>query len=44
MNIEEYIRVINDHVGSHTPNFGDGESILTLLYEAYNEVNPMDDP
>lgn len=44
MNIEEFIRVLKDHVDSHTPDFGDGESVLTLLYEAYNEVNPMDDP
>ena len=25
-----------------TPNFGDGNSVLTLLYEAYNDANNMD--
>ena len=25
------------------PDFGDGESVLTLLYEAYAETNRMDD-
>lgn len=25
------------------PDFGDGESVLTLLYEAYSEVNRIDD-
>ena len=25
------------------PDFGDGTSVLTLLYEAYNEVSPVDD-
>lgn len=28
---------------SQLPNFGNGESVLTLLYEVYNEVNPLDD-
>lgn len=31
-------------VDIHVPNFGGGESVLMLLYETYNEVNPMDDP
>lgn len=44
MNIEEYLRTLKAYVGNHKPNFGDGESVLTLLYEAYNEVNAMDDP
>lgn len=25
------------------PNFGDGESVLTMLYEAYSECNRLDD-
>ena len=43
MSIEEYIRILKAHVESQKPDFGDGESVLTLLYEAYNEVNTMDD-
>lgn len=43
MSIEEYIRILKAHVEAQQPDFGDGESVLTLLYEAYNEVNTMDD-
>lgn len=39
---DEIIRLLKDYVLMKPPNFGDGESILTLLYEAYNEVNNMD--
>ncbi len=41
--IAEYIQALKEYVLSHEPNVGDGESILTLLYEAYSEVNRMDD-
>ncbi len=27
---------------AHSPNFGDGDSILTLLYEAYIDENRLD--
>lgn len=43
MNLEEYIRILKTHVEAQELDFGDGESVLTLLYEAYNEVNSMDD-
>ena len=43
MSIEEYIRILKAHVEAQEPDFGDGESVLTLLYEAYNEVNSIDD-
>lgn len=43
MSIEEYIRILKAHVEAQQPDFGDGESVLMLLYEAYNEVNTMDD-
>ena len=39
---EKYIQVLKEYVLSHEPNVGDGESILTFLYEAYSEVNRMD--
>lgn len=38
-----YFQKLKAHIESNPPNFGDGNSILTLLYEAYSEVNPMDD-
>lgn len=41
--IEKYIQASKKYVLSHEPNVGNGESILTLLYEAYSEVNRMDD-
>ena len=41
MNIEEYLRVVENYVASHKLNLGDGESILSLLYEAYSDNNRM---
>ena len=41
--MEKYIQALKEYALSHKPNYGDGESILTLLYEAYSEVNRMDD-
>lgn len=43
MNAAEFFHALNAYVDSHVPNFGDGESVLTLLYEAYAECNKMDD-
>lgn len=43
MKTEEFLQTLKKHVDSHAPNFGDGESVLTLLYEAYSEYNKMDD-
>ena len=34
--IAKYIQALKEYVLSHEPNVGDGESILTLLYEAYS--------
>lgn len=35
--------LLQKHITEHQPNFGDGESVLTLLYEAYSECNRLDD-
>ena len=43
MNMEEYIRALETYVASRKLNLGDGESILSLLYEAYGDVNRIDD-
>lgn len=36
-----YIEKQDQHMLENPPDFGDGESILTLLYEAYSETNQM---
>ena len=41
--IAKYIQALKEYVLPQEPNVGDGESILTLLYEAYSEVNRMAD-
>ena len=43
MNMEEYLRALENHVASHKLNLGDGESVLSLLYEAYGDINRMYD-
>ena len=41
--IGKCIQALKKYALSHVANVRDGESILTLLYEAYSEVNRMDD-
>ena len=43
MNMEEYLRVLKTYVVSRKLNLGDGESVLSLLYEAYSDNNRMYD-
>ena len=43
MNMAEYIQVLETYVSSRKLNLGDGESILSLLYEAYGDANRIDD-
>ena len=43
MNMEEYLRALESYVASRKLNLGDGDSILSLLYEAYGDINPMYD-
>ena len=38
-----YIEKLKQQIEEHPPDFGDGNTVLTLLYEAYNEVNRLDD-
>ena len=35
-----YFESLKAHIKANPPNFGDGESVLTMLYECYNENNP----
>lgn len=43
MNMAEYIQALETYVASRKLNLGDGESILSLLYEAYGDANRIDD-
>lgn len=41
--MKNFYDVLNQYVSKNHPDFGDGESVLTLLYEAYSECNRLDD-
>ena len=41
MNMEDYFRALETYMASHKLNLGDGESVLSLLYEAYSDNNRM---
>jgi hypothetical protein len=40
---KNYIEKLRAYIAENPPDFGDSESVLTLLYEAYAESNKMDD-
>lgn len=40
--METFLEILKGYIAEHTPNFGDGESVLTMLHECYNEINPYD--
>ena len=42
MTAQEFVSFLDRYIAEKPPNFGDGDSVLTLLYEAYNEANNMD--
>ena len=42
MTAQEFVSFLDRYIADKTPNFGDGDSVLTLLYEAYNDANNMD--
>ena len=41
--MNNYFERLRTHTAENPPDFGDGDSVLTLLYEAYAESNRMDD-
>lgn len=43
MTIEPYIQILKAHAAAQEPGSEDGESILTLLYEAYSDTHRLDD-
>lgn len=40
--MKSYFELLKAHIEAHPPNFGDGESVLSMLYECHNESNPYD--
>ena len=40
--MKSYNEAKKTYIQKHPPNFGDGESVLSMLYECYNENNPYD--
>ena len=41
--MEKYFEKLRTHIAENPPDFGDGKSVLTILYEAYAESNKKDD-
>ena len=41
--MNKFYDVLKQHIADHQPNFGNGGSVLALLYEAYSEYNQVDD-
>ena len=41
--MENYFEKLRTYIAENPPDFGDGASVLTMLYEAYAESNRMDD-
>ena len=40
--LKTYLEAIKSHIESHPLNFGDADSVLTMLYECYSEINSHD--
>lgn len=41
--MKEYFETLRQYIGQRPPELGDADSVLALLYEAYNAVNTTDD-
>ena len=41
--MDNFYDVLKRTIADHQPNFGDGDSVLSLLYEAYSDYNRLDD-
>jgi len=40
--MKQFFETLKTHIEQHPPNYGDVESVLTMLYECHNENNPYD--
>ena len=38
--MEKFLETLKKHIAEHPPNYGDADSVLTMLYECYSENNP----
>ena len=41
--MNNFYDVLKRTIADYQPNFGDGDSVLSLLYEAYSDYNRLDD-
>ena len=41
--MKDFLERLQTHIEQRTPDLGDADSVLTLLYEAYSDCNRMDD-
>ena len=41
--MKKFYDVLNRYVSENQPNFGNGDSVLAMLYEAYSDCNQMED-
>lgn len=41
--MKQVIENLREYVAQEQPDFGDGKSVLTMLYEAYSDCNRLDD-
>lgn len=40
--MKQFLETLKAHIEQHPPNYGDGESVLAMLYEYHNENSPYD--
>ncbi len=40
--MKSYFEALKTYIEQHPPNYGDGESVLGMLYECHSENNPYD--
>ena len=40
--MEKYLKKLRAYIAENPPDFGDGESVLGMLYECHNENTPYD--
>lgn len=41
--MNNYFEKLREYITANSPDFGDGDSVLTMLYETYADYNRMDD-
>ena len=39
----DFFQTLKANIDNNPPQYGDGTSVLTMLYEAYSQTNQMDD-